>query len=294
MSKEDLEKRIIDLENELLEREKDLALFREEMVRANKRLESVIGSLGDKIEVVQLIQSALLPTEIPRISGFEFSTKFVPGTQVGGDYFDIFEHDDRVRFGVIASSASGHEVSALLMSILLKLTGEMEARLGALPEKVVEKIAQRLLIDMKKGSQVDLFYGSFNRRNYEFKFCRAGDIIALRYDFESGALELLEPTSGPMDENYSHGAESQSFVFNSRDRLIICTRGVIEEKNRLGEHYGQERLFEMVLKSISKETHSLRNEILFQLQQFRGEVEPTRDLTVVVIDVKDRVIRLAR
>lgn len=293
MTKEDLEKRVIALECELEEREKDLVLFRNEVLRANKRLESILGSLGHKVELMQMIQKALVPTEIPKITGFEFSTKFVSGTEVGGDYFDIFEHDDRVRFGIIASSASGQGVSALLLSILLEFTRQMEARFGSEPDEVVGKIAQRLVANMKANSRVDLFYGLLDRRNHEFSFCRMGEVIALRYDYDGKSLELLEPTGGPIVETYTSTRSSQSLILNPRDRLIICTKGVIEEKSSLGECYGEERLFEVVLKSISKETHGLRNEILFQLQQFSGQAEPQRDMSVIVVDVKDRVIRLA-
>jgi sigma-B regulation protein RsbU (phosphoserine phosphatase) len=40
--------------------------------------------------------------------------------------------------------------------------------------------------------------------------------------------------------------------------------------------------------------HDLRNELLFQAQIKSNLEEPLRDQTVLVIDVKDRVIKLAK
>ena len=293
MTKEELEKRVAELEKELSEREKDLALFRQALSQANKKLESLIANLGREIHSTHAIQKALVPTEIPTIPGFEFSTKFVPSLKSGGDYFDIFEHDDRSRFGMVISSASNHGMSALLISVLLKLTGQMEARRSSEPTKLLKNIVQQLMPNIKGDAYVDLFYSLFDRRKYEFSFVKAGDIIALRYDYEESKLELLKTTSDSIKAHYTPKYSSEKFTLNPRDRLIICTKGVIQEKNEDGEYYGQERLFETVLGSISKGTHELRNEILFQIQQFTGGLDPARDLSVIVADVKDRVIRLA-
>ena len=98
---ESLQQRVRELEAELLEREKDLAVFRDELNRANEQLEQFIKQIGQELKIASLIQKALVPTEFPNIPGFEFSTKFVPSPISGGDYFDIFEHEDKFRFGIV-------------------------------------------------------------------------------------------------------------------------------------------------------------------------------------------------
>jgi sigma-B regulation protein RsbU (phosphoserine phosphatase) len=40
--------------------------------------------------------------------------------------------------------------------------------------------------------------------------------------------------------------------------------------------------------------HEVRNEILFQAEQHSGKSEPVRDQTVIVTEIKDRVIKLAK
>ena len=276
-----------------MEREKDLALFRQELARTNSKLESLIEYLSREIRTAHFIQKALVSTEIPMISGFEFSTKFVASLKSGGDYFDIFKHDDQSRFGIVVASSSSHGMSALLISVLLKLTGQMEARRSSEPGKLLRNIVEQLVPSIEGSSYVDLFYGLFNRRNYELSFCKAGGVIALHYDYTEGRLELLEATSGPIDAQYSYKDLSRSLTLNPKDRLIFCTRGVVEEKNVEGEIYGQERLFEAVLGYITEGPHELRNEILFQVQQFSGSPDPARDLSIIVADVSDRVIKLA-
>src|SRR6476469_8091482 len=118
---ESLQSRVRELELELGDREKDLAVFRDELAKANSQLERFIKQINSELKMASTIQKALVPTEFPNIPGFEFSTKFVPSPVSGGDYFDIFEHEDRFRFGIVLASSSGYSMSALFLSVLLRM-----------------------------------------------------------------------------------------------------------------------------------------------------------------------------
>ena len=87
-----LKARIRELEGELVDRERDLSVFREELGKANIQLERFITQINSELKLASTIQKALVPTEFPNIPGFEFSTKFVPSAVSGVDYFDIFGH----------------------------------------------------------------------------------------------------------------------------------------------------------------------------------------------------------
>src|ERR1039458_260624 len=102
------EERILQLETLLHQKDHELQNYRDEVNRLNEQLERVIAQISGELKMAHLIQQALVPTEIPNIPGFEFSTKFIAGSETGGDYYDIFELDDRFKFGIILSSSSGY------------------------------------------------------------------------------------------------------------------------------------------------------------------------------------------
>lgn len=289
-----LKKRILELEAEVSERERDVAKYRDELARANVRLEGLIGQLQSEIRVAHAIQKALVPTEFPHIPGFEFSTKFVPSLVTGGDYFDIFSHEDRLRFGVVVSSSSGHTMSALLLSVLLKFTSQMEARRGAEPDKIMKQMAEELLSSMDEGARADIFYGLIDRRSYELSFCRLGEVAALHQVFSSGELKLLESTSGPLEKGFAGGITAKTVALNPRDKLILCTRGVLETRSLQGEPFGLARLSRSIAEGAKRGVHEIRNQVLYDVQKYSSGQEPQRDHTVVVIEVKDRVIKLAK
>lgn len=291
---EQLLARIAELESELRDREVDLRRFREELGRANSRLETLVRQLEGELKLAHVIQRALVPTEFPHISGFEFSTKFVPSHIAGGDYFDIFEHDDRFRFGVILSSSTGHAMSALLLSVLLRMSGQLEARKGSEPHQVVQEMSAQLNENLAEGDSADLFYALIDRRNFDMRFVKAGQLVALHYSYVSNEVQALDSSLGPMKKNFRAPSESVSLTLNPRDRLVLCTRGVIEAVNPRGERYGMERVTRSFLAGPKRGVHELRNHLLFEVQKFSGSTEPARDQTIVVLEVKDKVIKLAK
>lgn len=286
--------RIAELEQELSDRQTDLKRFREELAKANVRLEALIDQLDGELKLAGTIQKALVPTEFPHINGFEFSTKFIPSHKAGGDYFDIFEHEDRFRFGVILSSSTGHTMSALLLSVLLRMTGQLEARKGSEPHQVVQEMAGQLQTNMAEEDQADLFYALIDRRNFDMRFVSAGRLVALHQSDQSGEVQALDCGLGPLAKAFSPPKGSNSLSLNPRDRLVLCTRGVIDAVNSSGERYGMERVTRSFLSGPKRGVHELRNHILYEVQKFSGRTEPDRDQTIVVLEVKDKVIKLAK
>ncbi len=291
---QNLRERVAELEQEVKERQADLKRFREELGKANQRLEKLIAQLHTELKLAHVIQKALVPTEFPHIAGFEFSTKFVPSSVSGGDYFDIFEHDDRFRFGIIVSSASGHAMSALLLGVLLKMTGQIEARRGSDPHVVLQEMNQQLDQSLTPEDQADIFYSLVDRRNFEMRYVRAGNTIALHQNFSTGEVRALDSSVGPLGSGFQAPAQSSSLFLNPRDRLVLCTRGVIEARSPEGEPYGMERVTRSFLTGPKRGVHELRNHILFEVQKFSKGLEPIRDQTLVVTEVKDKVIKLAK
>lgn len=289
-----LEHRIRELEAELAERNRDLAVFREELARANTQLEKFIQQISQELRMAALIQKTLVPTEFPNIPGFEFSTKFVPSPVSGGDYFDIFEHEDKFRFGIVVASSSGYSMSALFLSVLLKMTGQLEARKGIAPDRILEMMAKELVPHINTKDQANVFYAVVDRRNFDLTFSSAGKIVALLFSFGANKLQRLEAGGEPFHQNFKSGLKTGTLSLNPRDRLILCSEGVLQAVNPKGEQFGEERLYKAILGAPRSGVHDLRNEIFYQLERFTQGQEIPHDVTVVVLEVKDRVIKLAK
>jgi sigma-B regulation protein RsbU (phosphoserine phosphatase) len=289
-----LTERIKELEEELSLRDRDLAEYRQELISANKKLERLIVELNQELKVVHSIQKCLIPTEFPNIQGFEFSSKFIPSTHRGGDYFDVFEHDDRSRFGIMMASSSGHMMSALLLSVLLKVTGQAEAKRGSKPDALMRLICGELAQQMDARDMAEIFYGLIDRKSSSLKYTKAGHILADYFDYDTSKLVPLESKNNSLLAGQMQYYESYEIPLNPRDRIVLATKGLIEAKNLDGGEFGLERLENSLFEVIQKPVHEVRNHVLYGIQKFTSGQEPLRDQTFLVIEVKDRVIQLAK
>lgn len=290
----DLKNKVNFLEQELRMKDAEIARYRAELSKSNSELEKIIADLGQELRMAAMIQKVLSPTEIPNIPGFEFSTKFNSGTDRGGDYFDIFELEDKMRFGIVLANSSGYSMSALFLSVLIKLSSQIEARKGMSPEMVLIQMAKELVPSIENQDTASVFYGVMDRRSFEFNFSSSGALVGFLIHQGSESLTKLLPSSGPFKKEFSEKPVAQNMQFNARDRLILCTEGILKAENSSGEAFGVDRLSNAILKTTRSAVHDVRNEILFQVQQFTGLEEPVRDQTVIVMEVKDRVIKLAK
>lgn len=290
-----LEKKIAELEHELAVRERDLLRYKSELTKANKTLESLIHRTHQEVKLAHKIQKVLVPTEYPNIQGVEFSTKFIPGSERGGDYFDIFELEDRLRFGVLLAASSGYAMSALFISVLLKMTSKIEARKGALPNKVLETMAKELLPSLSDRDKASIFYAVVDRRSFEITYAQIGENVAFIQSGDTGRVAALDGGLVPaLNKNFNFEVKATTLSLNPRDRLILVSEGVVKMKNEEGEAFGVERLAQAILKSPRTGVHELRNEILFQVEKHAATSELPEDATVIIIEVKDRVIKLAK
>lgn len=289
-----LKDKIRDLEKEMSLKEAELASYRMELGKANQLLEKMIVDMGQELKLAALVQKVLSPTEIPNIPGIEFSTKFIPGMKSGGDYFDIFEHDDRLKFGIILSSCSGYAMSALFLSVLMKLSAQMEARKGAEPDQVIRQMAAEIVPNIQKTDSASLFYGVVDRRNYELRYCSIGNLMGFLQVHGSENPIQLQPSAGPLNKDFNENPLTHSIALGPRDRFILCTEGLWMAPSTSQEQFGKERMIKTITHAPRSGVHSVRNEILYQVEQFTGLSEPQRDQTVIITEVKDKVIKLAK
>lgn len=293
-NEKELQERIQRLEEELARKDQDLKIYRQELAGANKQLEQLIVQVHDQLQQAHAIQKYLVPTEFPNIQGFDFSTKFKPSSVSGGDYFDIFEHHDKMRFGIFLSSASGYGMSALFLSVLMKMTFEIEDRKSRDPTQVMKEIIAELKTQSKESDQSAVFYGVFDRRKFQLTYSNVGQPLCIYHQASTNKIELLEGSPTPFSlENAKLEQSLQNRVVDlePKDKLIFCSSGFLNLKNVDEETWGLEEILSIVKKNINSDVHALRNEIFYQASQFSSE--QTKDLTALVIEVKDRIIKLA-
>ena len=292
---QDLKLLVAKLEKELSVKEKDLRVYKQELSRANEQLETLIVQVDRQLKQSQKIQRFLVPTEFPNIPGFDFSTKYKASAVAGGDYFDIFEHQDKMKFGFFLSTSSSYGMSSLFLSVLMKMTFDIEGQRKRDPAKVLLEIVKELRDQSSESDSSAIFYGVFDRRKFQLTYANMGQNLCIYHQASTGRVELLggtpEPFSLGLEADKALSLDNEVIELQPRDKLIFCSNGFLGLKDPNGDVFGLQDILSLIKRHGPEEVHQLRNELLFRAEQF-AETQ-NRDLTVVVVEVKDRIIKLA-
>lgn len=282
------------LEKALASKEKELLAMRSEVEVLNSRIENLIDQIQGQLTLASLIQRTIVPTEIPTIPGFEFSTKYKASLLTGGDYFDIFEMEDRFRFGILMSCSNGYGMSALFLSVVMRSMGQKEGRKGLEPHEFLNSVYDQIKDQVKPADKTSAFYGIIDRRNFELKFVAIGDLGTFHITKGGADSHPLKGSGNGLSKDFKKLQGSQTISLNPRDRLVFISEGIARAKNKSGDFFGEGQVQKIWSSEKKLSCHEMRNEILYQHQKFTGTKDLERDVTVIVADVKDRVLKLAK
>lgn len=283
---------------QLDQKSKDLQMYKDEVKRLNQQLQTLIKNIQNQLVIATQVQKYLVPTEIPKIPGFKFSTKYIAGPASGGDYFDIFQLKDKRQFAVIMASSSGHTMAALLLSVLIQMSSQMEAKKGMSPSSILKSLSQKLLESAPSSDTSSVFLLIANRHKWEMTYSSAGHIKAwfqpYRTNAQDPSIQPLLPTSPLLGSNSKHTEDQNTSTdqrkiaqvnvpLNAKDRIVIVSPGLA---NAFDQKISME---DILIKMKNKDPHDLRHEIIYQAQKKQCQ----NDMTAIVMNVKDRILKLA-
>ena len=131
------------------------------------------GAARRELARAAAVQSELLPTEHPPLSGFEIGARCLPARAVGGDFYD-WQQLPTGMLSLTVGDVMGKGMSAaLLMATVRAVIRAMVSQHG--PADAVQHTASSLDGDLaRSGSFVTLFHAQLNVMTAELRYVDAG------------------------------------------------------------------------------------------------------------------------
>jgi sigma-B regulation protein RsbU (phosphoserine phosphatase) len=190
--------------------------------------------LEREIELAAAIQRRLLPTDFPRLDGFELVGWSRPARHVGGDYYDFLSLDEG-RVGAVLADVSGKGLPAALMVSTIHSALRLlfdHFRVGA------ELIA-------RLNHHITLLAAEIDPKKGEVSYVNAGHNPGLLLR-AGGEVVELETGGFPLglfaESSYTGG----TFTMAPGDLLCIYSDGITECEARDEAEFGAERLVELL------------------------------------------------
>ena len=241
--------------------------------------------LEDELELSQVIQRALLPQEVPDMTGFDIAGYSRPAQIIGGDYFDFLRFKDGAH-GFVVADVSGKGVSAGILMTSLQTAFHTIVPETDSPLKVLEKINRLYIHNIKFTTFVTIFFAKIDPHTCTLIYANAGHNPALLYHGGTKKHEWLKRTGIAIGLMEGFNVRSESLQLQSGDILVFYTDGVTEAMSPQRQPFERERLAEVIAQNEGASADGLIQEILQSVNEFAQGKPLADDATIVVCKVQ--------
>lgn len=198
--------------------------------------------LERELEFATQVQLGFLPTERPRLDGYEFYDFYEAAYRVGGDFFDyVMLPGGQVAIGLGDVAGKGIP-AALLMARLYS-----SARYELLTKPTVAGAMSGLNVDVSMGGLghrfVTLVFAILDPKTHRLTLSNAGHIPPLVRNSRGQVTKIAAEEAGlPLGIDSDIVYDQCEVTLEPGDTLVLLTDGVTEAMNPQNEIYGMSRL----------------------------------------------------
>jgi phosphoserine phosphatase RsbU/P len=254
-----------------------------ETIRANEE------RLENELRFAQRVQTALLPTELPkRMKGVDVAARFAPARELGGDLYDYLSPEPNCLI-VAVGDVSGKGVPAALYGafagelIRSRTFRRRYAPQGFSPATVLSSVNTILHQRQLEEYYCTLCYAQFDLKRRAVTLSNSGLPYPIRCTgAECGPVEIA---GVPLGSFPGSSYDEVTFDLLPGDLFVFCTDGIFEAMDAEGCEFGSARLLETIRMTRDLPAREIVDAIFAAVHLFRGEEPPNDDMTAVAVRI---------
>ncbi len=234
-----------------------------------------------ELKAAQDLQLSMLPKVLPQNTDLDIAAYIRSSTEVGGDYYDFFEHKGKALYS-ICGDATGHGVAS---GIMVSVTKAGLNGIDALPANTILHKLNNIVKNIDLGT-LRMSLNVVQIKSNEFELSSAGMPPIYHYVAATNKVEEILiaglPLGGLSDEHFDFLTRS----FNTGDIIVQLSDGLPEAPNLIGEMYDYERLGQLIEINGDKSAQGMIDSLIASVDSWlQGKHNPD-DITLVVIKKK--------
>jgi len=242
--------------------------------------------MREELDDARKIQLSMLPPSDPKVPWLDIAGISIPASEVGGDYYDYFAGSP-LRQSVIVADVAGHGVaSALLLSGIRSCLYLLHESPMA-PIEILAKLDRMVRKTTGKRAFVTMLYTLLDHDRKELTLSAAGHPPLLCYRAATREVEEIGIEALPLGTSLGSHLQERTVSFERDDIFLLYTDGIGETLNGQQQLYGNERLIQRLRATANdRSAKEIRDTLLGDVWNFKGDGEQTDDITIVVIKIR--------
>jgi len=269
-----LEQKVEERTAQLAQANTQLADANQQIMGLNEQLKSENLRMSAELDVSRQLQQMLLPRqdELSQIKELDIAGFMEPADEVGGDYYDVLQHNGRILFGIGDVTGHGLEsgvlaimVQAAVRALLCNNETDPVRFLSALNQTVYSNV-QRMESEKNLTFALLEYYENtvhLSGQHEEMIVVRKGQVECIDTD------ELGFPIG--LEEDIAAFVAQEKVTLNAGDVVVLYTDGITEAENLDREQYGLERLCEAVKQNWQCSAKDIRQAVIEDVRQYIGK-----------------------
>jgi PAS domain S-box-containing protein len=265
----------------------DVALVMELARRAATAIENA-RLFSERTYVAETLQQSLLPASLPNVEGFELAAIYRPavgGTEVGGDFYDVFETCGG-GWAVAIADVCGKGVEAAAVTAVARHTLRAAALHHRRPVEMLETVNDALLNNFHGDQFCTIALGVFaaDGPSAHLTLTLGGHPapFILRAD---GTVEAAGATGSLLGVMPTPDLREAELSLSAGDTLVLYTDGATETKTRRGR-LGVERFARILARCAGLNAMEIVTKVENEIG-LRREGEEPDDLALLAMRVAD-------
>ncbi|EOQ96582.1 7TM diverse intracellular signaling [Leptospira wolbachii serovar Codice str. CDC] len=254
----------------------------EKVKERTQTLNRTLSAMRRDLFVAKKIQENSLVTDPKLINELNLVYRYLPVSEVGGDFFDICQLNES-KYRILIADATGHGVHAAMITMAIKGLYDNIKNFELAPSKVMEIFNEEFMDNfVSLNSLLTALILDIDLFEKKIQFASAGHPAAVL--LQNGQLSLLTKTGRMIGLKKQIHYEQSELSFGSKDRLFVFTDGVFEAFNSKDEEFGEESLYHLFQSTRHLTLSEVEDHLLKTLQNFLNGQDRQDDLTILGID----------
>jgi len=249
--------------------------------------EQWMRGLEEELQTAHDLQMGLMPTESPRIEGFDIAGHCLPANHVGGDFFQYFHQDGKLS--PCMADVTGHAMEAAIPVVMFNGILESQMELGGSLEDLFARLNRslhRTRVDNR--TFVCFTMGELDTSTRRLRLSNGGCPYPLHCHAATGQVSELQVDAYPLGVRADTVYLTIEVQLEPGDRIVFYSDGIPEAANAQEEIFGFERTTETIRQACAEDlsAEALTDRLIGTVKAFAGEAPQGDDMTVVVLKVE--------
>jgi len=238
------------------------------------------AGIRKELDLAAQMQSMLFPVKLPKSNLYEIHATYLPHQEVGGDYYDFIEINDK-EFIFCMADVSGKGIpAALLMSNFQANLHALVLHTSSLAELI--KLLNDKVYQSAKGEKfITFFLGRYNVETRQLHYINAGHNPP--FLIHEKVVYMLNDGSTGLGMFEELPFINSGKVFIPPNAMLHCyTDGVTDVENEKGNEYGMQRLQQFL--TDRKQLYNMQQlhvELINNLSAYKENRNYTDDITLL-------------